>query len=54
MVNYKIVNEHTISVTNNYVERGGDILEIKTDQIIKRNLGFNKAKELTAERSSPK
>jgi len=46
MVNYKIVNEHTISVTNNYVERGGDILEIKTDQIIKRNLGFNKAKEL--------
>ena len=46
MVNYKIVNEHTISVTNNYVERGGDILEIKTDQIVKRNLGFNKAKEL--------
>ena len=46
MVNYKIGKEHTISVTNNYVERGGDILEIKTDQIIKRNLGFNKAKEL--------
>mgnify|MGYP000032065846 FL=1 len=46
MVNYKTVNEHTISVTNNYVERGGDILEIKTDQIVKRNLGFNKAKEL--------
>ena len=53
MVNYKIVNEQMVPVntplggyTNSYVERGGDILEVKTDQIIKRGLGLRKAKDL--------
>ena len=53
MVNYKIVNEQMVPVntplggyTDSYVERGGDILEVKTDQIVKRGLGIRKAKEL--------
>lgn len=46
MVNYKIVNEHTISVTNNYVEYRGDILEIKTDQIVVKGMRMSKAKEM--------
>jgi hypothetical protein len=29
-----------------YVERGGDILEIKTDQIVAQKLGMRKAKDL--------
>ena len=45
MVNYRIVNEQMVS-TDSYVERGGDILETKTDQIIKRGLGLRKAKEM--------
>jgi hypothetical protein len=45
MVNYKIVNEQMVN-TDSYVERGGDILETKTDQIIKRGLGLRKAKEM--------
>ena len=45
MVNYKIVNEQMV-ITDSYVERGGDILETKTDQIIKRGLGIRKAKEM--------
>ena len=53
MVNYKIVNEHMVSIdtplmgyTDSYVERGGDILEIKTDQVVKKNLSIKKAKEM--------
>jgi hypothetical protein len=55
MVNYKIVNDNQMiemeSWTNpghpsGYVERGGDILEVKTDQIIKSGLPLRKAKEL--------
>ena len=53
MVNYKIVNEHMVSIdtplmgyTDSYVESGGDILEIKTDQVVKKNLSIKKAKEM--------
>jgi hypothetical protein len=53
MVNYKIVNERMVDVNTpiggfnaGYVERGGDILETKTDQIVKSGLGLRKAKEM--------
>ena len=47
MVNYKIVNDKQfIDIGAGYVEMGGDILETKTDQIVKRGLGIRKAKEL--------
>jgi hypothetical protein len=47
MVNYKIVNDKQfVDIGAGYVEMGGDILEIKTDQIVKRGLGIRKAKEL--------
>lgn len=47
MVNYKIVNDkQMIDIGAGYVEMGGDILETKTDQIVKRGLGIRKAKEL--------
>ena len=53
MVNYKIVNECMVPVNTphggyeaGYVERGGDILEIKTDQIVAQKLGMRKAKDL--------
>jgi hypothetical protein len=47
MVNYKIVNDkQMIDIGAGYVEIGGDILETKTDQIVKRGLGIRKAKEL--------
>ena len=47
MVNYKIVNDkQMIDIGAGYVEIGGDILEVKTDQIVKRGLGIRKAKEL--------
>ena len=47
MVNYKIVNDkQLIDIGAGYVEIGGDILETKTDQIVKRGLGIRKAKEL--------
>ena len=55
MVNYKIVNEKRFNLDLDtvpggyevsYVESSGDVLEIKTDQIIKRGLGLRKAKDL--------
>jgi hypothetical protein len=47
MVNYKIVNtDQLIDVGGGYSEHGGDILETKTDQIIKRGVRMSKAKEL--------
>jgi hypothetical protein len=47
MVNYKIVNDkQMIDIGAGYVEIGGDILETKTDQIVKRGLGIRKAKDL--------
>ena len=47
MVNYKVVNDkQMIDIGAGYVEMGGDILETKTDQIVKRGLGIRKAKEL--------
>jgi hypothetical protein len=47
MVNYKVVNDkQMIDIGAGYVEIGGDILETKTDQIVKRGLGIRKAKEL--------
>ena len=47
MVNYKIVNDkQMIDIGAGYVEIGGDILEVKTDQVVKRGLGIRKAKEL--------
>lgn len=46
MVNYKIVNERNSSLTNNHLERGGDILETKTDQIVIKNIRMSKAKEM--------
>lgn len=53
MVNYKIVNEQLVPVDTplggfktGYVERGGDILETKTDQIVLKGLGMRKAKEM--------
>lgn len=55
MVNYKIVNDNQMiklesridpTQWSGYVERGGDILEIKTDQIIKKGLPMTKAKKL--------
>ena len=53
MVNYKVINECMVPVNTplggyeaGYSERGGDILEIKTDQIVIRKLGLRKAKEM--------
>lgn len=53
MVNYKIVNEQLVPVDTplggfetGYVERGGDILETKTNQIVLKGLGMRKAKEM--------
>ena len=47
MVNYKIVNDKQfVDIGAGYIEMGGDILETKTDQIVKRGLGIRKAKEL--------
>jgi hypothetical protein len=53
MVNYKIVNEQTVPVNTSFgeyahmhVERGGDILELMTDQIVRRGLSRPKAKEV--------
>ena len=53
MVNYKIVNERLVPVDTplggieaGYAERGGDILETKTNQIIKIGIGLKKAKEM--------
>ena len=53
MINYKIVNEDWMlmdtplgGLTAGYVERGGDILETKTDQIVKRGLPMHRAKEM--------
>ena len=47
MVNYKIVNTgQLIDVGGGYSEHGGDILETKTDQIIKRGVRMSKAKEM--------
>lgn len=53
MVNYKIVNERLIPMDTPlggfdamYVERGGDILETATNQVVKRNLSMRKAKEM--------
>lgn len=47
MVNYKIVNDNQlIGDMAGYVEIGGDILEIPTDQIVLRGLGMRKAKEM--------
>jgi hypothetical protein len=47
MVNYKITNENQlIDIGAGYVERGGDILETKTDQIVLKGLGMRKAKEM--------
>jgi hypothetical protein len=53
MVNYKITNERTVPVDTplggietGYVERGGDILETKTNQIVKERLGMKQAKEM--------
>ena len=47
MVNQKIVNDKQfIDIGAGYVESSGDILETKTDQIVKRGLGIRKAKEL--------
>jgi hypothetical protein len=47
MVNYKIVNDkQLIDIGAGYVEIGGDILETKTDQIVKRGLSMRKAKDL--------
>lgn len=47
MVNYKIVNDtQHVDTGAGCVERGGDIIETKTDQIIKRGLVLGKAKEL--------
>ena len=53
MVNYKIVNERLVPVDTplggidaGYAERGGDILETKTDQIVKEGLSLKQAKEM--------
>jgi hypothetical protein len=48
MVNYKIVNEPMVMADTpvGYVEIGGDIVETKTNQIIKCGLGMKEAKEL--------
>lgn len=47
MVNYKIVNTgQLICVGNGYVEQGGDILETKTDQIIKSGVRMSIAKTM--------
>lgn len=47
MVNYKIVNDKQfIDIGAGYVQMGGDVLEIKTDQIVKCGLTLGKAKEL--------
>lgn len=45
MVNYKIVNERYIGNAGFMHEAGGDILEIKTDQIIMFGVSLKKAKE---------
>ncbi len=54
MVNYKVVNERMVPVDTplggvveaGYVERGGDVLEIKTDQVVAEGLSTRKAKEM--------
>ena len=50
MVNYKIVNTagnwKEMPEAPGYVESAGDILEVKTSQIVKSGLGMRKAKEL--------
>lgn len=46
MVNYKITNEQMIEINTNYVEIGGDILELKTSQIVAEKLPIKKAKEM--------
>lgn len=49
MVNYKIVTEHMVmaGTSTGYVEIGlGDIVETKTNQIVKRGLAMKEAKEL--------
>lgn len=55
MVNYKIVNDNQLVAMDTplrgadpmgYVERGGDILETKTAQIVLKGLGMRKAKEM--------
>lgn len=55
MVKYKIINDDQLVAVDTplggadplgYVERGGDILEIRTSQIILEAIGVRKAKEL--------
>jgi len=46
MVNYKMVNERYINQYTGFVEAGGDILETKTNQIIKIGIDLKKAKEI--------
>lgn len=46
MVNYKIVNERYINLYTSFAEAGGDILETKTNQIIKTGIDLKKAKEM--------
>jgi len=46
MVNYKITNEQMIDINTSYVEIGGDILELKTSQIVAEKLPMKKAKEM--------
>lgn len=47
MVNYKIVNTGKIVETKGkFGEIGGDILEIKTDQIVIKSVCMSKAKEM--------
>ena len=46
MVKYKITNEQMIEINTNYVEIGGDILELKTSQIVAEKLPIKKAKEM--------
>lgn len=53
MVNYKMVNERMVPMNTplggyeaGYAEIGGDILETKTNQIVKRGLGMRKVKEM--------
>ena len=47
MVNYKIVNTgQLICVGSGFAEMGGDILETKTNQIVKSGIRMSKAKEM--------
>jgi hypothetical protein len=47
MVNYKIVNDKQfVDIGAGYVEIAGDILETKTNQIVKEGLGMRQAKEM--------